>query len=123
MTDETMHKTSALMALRLDRGLARQVLQVLVGARKRIEDPSRWTKGRFRQVKDGHACYCALGAVRASRAPHYLKAEAMGRLEKVLSHRVGHWNIVNFNDREATTHEQVLEVFDQAIADLREFLS
>jgi hypothetical protein len=85
--------------------------EILIAARKRIEDPKNWVKG---QLRDGDAV-CALGALyevapdRSSlQSPVYLAYEALTNLIPGAAPQLG-----NFNDQH--THAEVLALFDRAI--------
>lgn len=95
-------------------------------AKAGIEDPARWCKGVYARDQYGievdsrseHACtWCALGAVRAfadspdSSWPFYGAASALNRATPE-----GYDGVHEFNDREETTHADIMAVYDRAIA-------
>ena len=99
------------------------VIQILEDAKTFIENG--WTKGDY---TDGEGCYCAIGACRmaasGSTSVVSLWAEdgqestpyerAIQRLTDVLPGAYG--SIPTFNDAPETTLEDVLALFDRAIA-------
>ena len=73
---------------------------------------------KVRYVADdnpGMVCYCVTGAVSALRV-HY---DLLGALEMTFSHRpLGpFYNLATWNDAPDRTHEEVLDLFDKAIAE------
>lgn len=87
------------------------VHQMLVEARELIAHPSQWVKG---VMSNGDGAYCSLGAVHflGDKYGHTTRDQAFDALEKIIPHR----GIVGFNDAPETTHDDVLVMFDQAIA-------
>jgi hypothetical protein len=88
----------------------------LVAAKGLIDTPEKWTKREFEM----RGCLCALGAVAkaicvdpwdswedGSRA-----REAKNALDDACP---GGISIIYFNDRESTTHADLMRVFDRAI--------
>jgi len=101
-----------------------KITEILIGARKILSDPSRWTR-QF-QARDSAGaciawnqpeavCFCLMGAINragmtispSESAPAY---EAMDVLDTVID-----TSIPLFNDRPSTTHEDVLKALDKAI--------
>lgn len=103
-------------------------IEVLKQARELISQPHRWTKCAFARSKDKRVtsplahdayCFCALGAV--ARIDHWNKnghIEACKALDLVVrgKYKGKFETVAVFNDQTETTHEMVLEVFDEAIA-------
>lgn len=99
----------------------------LKAARKLIERPECWTKGQaakdvFGLVAYGEfdraVCWCAVGAVDRI-CGRYLKRfnTAIAALKVQMPADPGlHQNIFRFNDDPATTHADILALFDRAIA-------
>lgn len=97
--------------------------EVLRAARAKIEDPSRWLKGRYACDDGGftifeHSVYatswCAVGAVGAIVSPTSPEWwEATAYLRGQVSSRF--CSVQLFNDHEKTTHADVMRVFDRAI--------
>lgn len=100
--------------------------EMLRKARDLIADQARWTKNVFARDEYGYPCsvddgcaraYCAIGAIE-----HFARAEARTRdatewleAETRLQDAVGdNQSITEFND--SHTHEEVLALFDAAIA-------
>lgn len=79
-------------------------------ARKLIEDPAHWIKGASEDVIDGRQRYCAVGALATQES-------WLGEAYEALSTEVpSGWPVYLFNDDEATTHADVLALYDRAIA-------
>lgn len=112
---------------------------VLRKARELIADPARWTQGSYfrrgresREARPGHAfladiarepdCqYCAVGALMAGgrlAAPgnFIVSTAARAVVDRVLSRRTT-TALPTWNDDPARTHEEVLQLFDEAIAE------
>ena len=89
----------------------------LVAAKALIDSPSKWTKGAFRTSA---GCYCAYGAVIYSlpQDDDYSAREldAADTLQAALPSRFSTLSISMFNDRRATTHADIMALFDRAIA-------
>lgn len=88
----------------------------LRAARALIDAPERWTKGVF--CLDGK--YCALGAALAVSIPGLPIELALSDAVPASFHNYG-WHlrivrIVRFNDAPATTHADIMALFDRAIA-------
>lgn len=97
--------------------------EILVAARKRIEDRDRWTQGtlardsfgRVTDRDDPSACkWCLVGAVSCEGVPGSRElSDAYTILERALPGKfVG---IAQFNDHEDTIHVDILELLDEAI--------
>jgi len=97
-------------------------VKILRDARALIEDPARWTTGRYARDQDDYAVptdssdackFCAIGAI--SRVADLSPREAEDALEMVLRRQLAKdaW-ISQFND--ANPHAEVLALFDRAIA-------
>lgn len=85
-------------------------LEVLIAARKLIERPEHWRQGGG--SLDGAPPYCALNAL----------SVAIGQSEPLansaytcLAKLTGRYRVADFNDNHS--HEQVLNLFDRAIAE------
>lgn len=88
---------------------------ILVGARKILEDPAKWIKGDYER----NGCYCLVGALTWSAEEEPALDDAMARLQAEVRKRYGRsHSIVMFNDAERTTHADVLSVLDLAIASI-----
>ena len=97
------------------------IKQLLIAARKLIENPKNWTKRSFARTRSGKVTYnthpeackfCAEGAlIRAQRDFAGEVDLAVYALEKHVGLDV---YLTHFND--SHTHQEVLNVFDQAIA-------
>jgi hypothetical protein len=104
----------------------RDARELLRHARELLSDPTHWTKGAEARAEDGDecgieyaACWCADGAMRCA-ALRYGRAawrEAKPTIECLVPGLVG---LEQFNDMPATTHADVLALFDRAIAKLSE---
>ena len=79
----------------------------LIAARALIDTPEKWMKGAFQE----NNCYCVLGAVRSVDWRGGL--EVIGVLRRSLPE---YGSVVEFNDDPATTHDDIISLFDRAIA-------
>lgn len=106
-----------------------QIKVVLTEARKLITDPENWCQGSFHQVnEDGEWSHCAWGAVEAvvygrhgqkplrTKQPSVIRERATTALSDAIEARGRNISIGVFND--TTTHQEVLALFDEAIAAL-----
>lgn len=99
--------------------------EILEKARALITDPKHWTRGKFARDTCGSSvsvdsstatCFCTVGAVyRVSASVTVGHHEALDLLANELD-QLGRpsRSIPTFND--SSTHEQVLALFDRAIA-------
>lgn len=97
--------------------------EILVAARKRISEPSRWTQGAYARNQYGaitdHSapdavCWCVEGALlRETQGLVHLYNEAINYLDRLLP---PYTELHTFNDR--TKHAQVLKFLDAAIEKL-----
>ena len=94
-------------------------LQALKAARERISTPDRWTKGAFARSRDGNevhftsssaSCWCAMGALGIEAPSCYAPS-----LSKSIPKDSGAFTLAQYNDRPATTHEDIMALFDRAI--------
>lgn len=101
------------------------VVEVLKAAKAKIDTPEKWTKGYYARAKDGNirdatdkdACsFCSMGAI-------YSITDHMPEHGVLLAERVGAYliaamgtTVVDFNDRRAKDHEEVMAAWDRAIA-------
>jgi hypothetical protein len=94
------------------------VKEALIAAKAMIETPETWIKNEF----EAEGCYCALGAVSMvlTGDADYDKNWYIGSTDKValalaaqLPDRFAY--VSDFNDDPATTHNDVLQLFDRAI--------
>ena len=101
--------------------------EILVTARKRIEEPANWTQGFSALDYDGdpveptseHAqCWCMAGAVYSVLPEGIHGREAFEALERAICGEVNGDAIPNFNDDSRRSHGEVLAMFDHAIAAL-----
>ena len=105
--------------------------EVLIKARERIKDESKWIKGVH--ISDTHtswgepckstarcavgAVYSVLGRVDKKAVEIEVLAEALRDIEKTYYDYVpAEGNITIFNDRAWTTHADVMRLYDKAIA-------
>jgi hypothetical protein len=93
--------------------------EVLIAARKLIEDPGAWTTGEYARTATGRrcapwsmraVCYCAEGAcIRAARySGVFAEQHFIGSLRAEIDEEVA-----DFND--SADHASVLRMFDRAI--------
>lgn len=90
--------------------------EILIKAKEVITDPKNWTQGKFARNALGKTacptdfdavCFCSLGALKR------IGKSSSFHLQLRLNEAVG-GSIVDYND--SHTHEQVMEVWDKAIA-------
>lgn len=98
-------------------------VQILKDARALIADEKNWTRNAFARDSKGNevtpdkedaTCFCAIGALSrvVQQPPYYdLPGERLLGDEAWISGEIG---VAEFND--AHTHEDVLALFDRAIA-------
>ena len=98
------------------------IKQLLIAARKLIENPEHWTQGVMARNCDGHStyyrnggafCFCASGALQRVQADIGLTFDDLHRSMWILEGFCP-VDILHFND--SHTHQEVLNVFDKAIA-------
>lgn len=100
---------------------------VLRNARELISDPTRWTKGAFARDREGTAVpvslqsaqsFCAMGAcmkaLRERGQERFMPGLLLDKAAILLSG--GQSLTYNYNDHETRTHDEVLWLFDLAIA-------
>lgn len=95
-------------------------LEVLKAGRNLISDPQKWVQGTYAKNIDGWpiygnnaaaVCFCSIGAVQhVTGMCHNIETETVC---EVLSNAAG-MHIAYYND--AHSHEEVLAVWDRAIA-------
>ena len=99
---------------------------LLTRARARIAKREHWCKGAYAATKDGYETepwleeaqqWCAVGTVMAGTKSEIATRRAFKRLVKCLPTGYG-GQIWRFNDDWRRTHEEVLALFDCAIAQL-----
>jgi hypothetical protein len=98
---------------------------VLVAARKLIEDPAHWTQGSYARDAAGNkvsenspkaTCWCTMGALYKVSGCHGVFTGAGGRAIEVLARAAWdeyHRGVVVLNDQFG--HKAVMQVFDKAI--------
>ena len=87
-----------------------QVVKDLRAAKALIDTPEKWCKGA---IKRGDS-YCALGAILYG-VKHKNRERAETALRGALDRKWG-WLVAPFNNDPETTHTDVLDLFDRAIA-------
>lgn len=106
-------------------------------ARDLIADPERWTKGAYARHRDGELCaiedkgacqWCAIGALfwatdvadtdEADEEIEDISTErfAMGMLYDATCALGARGGVAEFNDAPERTHEEVMALYDKAIA-------
>ena len=99
--------------------------EILVQARKLIEDPDHWIQGCFAEREDGTpvetysseaCCFCAMGAVRKSGLTELgvTHARAMRFLDSAAQKTCG-CNAISYNDDLDRRHGDIMHLFDVAI--------
>jgi hypothetical protein len=90
------------------------VKQNLIAAKLLIDTPEKWGQGEYAQ--DG--CFCAIGALAEAMNIDPVSAKlSMTREFKTLRDSVPEpfYGVWRFNDDEATTHADIMALFDRAI--------
>lgn len=103
---------------------------IIRGAREILSDPKRWTKGSWRFIDpDGEECYCLEGALGAcvgeplalldskGLTPELREADEFLRTRLPNSPLRPHRYLQSFNDDYMTTHEDILQFLDNALAE------
>ena len=97
---------------------------MIKNARKLIERPENWTKGRYITMEADYLSYCAVGALKTARnqlqreiAPHRHKEvyDAYWSAFPMFPNRLSDCMLVKYNDKPERTHEEILTLFDQAV--------
>jgi len=92
------------------------VLEDLIAAKALIYTPDKWIKGSF----NFHGCRCAMGAMFSvlGSTGEWSQSREDSLLSAVTEALPENWggNIVGFNDSSYTTHADVMDLFDRAIA-------
>lgn len=109
---------------------------LLIAARLLLSDEENWNKGKYALTSNGEhkygghpdaVCWCSKGALQAFHEPepynNYqdVRDNAQRVLHSMINKHQDDWDstgIVSFNDNERTTHEDILNLFDAAIASL-----
>ncbi|HWU19350.1 MAG TPA: hypothetical protein VN155_16840 [Devosia sp.] len=93
------------------------VKENLIAAKALIDMPEKWIKGTFHAwMPSGTECFCLAGAVieASSHDTDGLReAETISALVGALD---GFDTVIGFNDAAATTHADIMALFDRAIA-------
>jgi len=103
------------------------VRERMVLARGLISDPAKWTKGAFARTREDRVCgvrtvgavkFCMSGAMGQIGSLHDdLHAEAIKVVMEAMDAQGTDQRFVsNWNDAPERTHEEVLAMFDKAIA-------
>lgn len=123
---DTTHEQ--IMAL-WDRAIAKTAAYVvadnLAAAKAVIAKPEQWTQktyardaddGAVAALDEGAICFCTLGAVKVATGEHILTPNypIVKLLNEVVKAK-GYSSIISFNDLYNRKHEEVLQVFDEAI--------
>lgn len=105
--------------------MARTTAEFLKQAKRLIDTPSKWGKGKYYDIRDGKKCYCAMGAIMVTAPDSYAQKEralialtaATGAPPRTIrfSSMASSGVIIAFNDDEKTTHKDVMDLFDRAI--------
>lgn len=105
-------------------------LDILTAARNILADPTAWTKGEFAKGKSGRAvspfgpyatCFCAIGALQRAAGRELAKADRKTSnsyvdARAVLEAETPRQIVTMFNDSPQTSHEDIIGVFNLAIA-------
>ena len=111
---------------------AQRTHDLLVAARAKIEDPAGWTKGVMARSSLGDSvmpnspkasCFCTVGALHAAgmdpNARDFTHDPAVTLLADLIPGKPRPFPVealTTFNDEPLTTHVDVLNLFDRAIA-------
>lgn len=102
------------------------VLKILKDARELLSDEKRWTKGMWARTaammptdskSEDAVCWCAMGAL--CRVIDYDRDASEFRMATAYLTEAlppSWWGVSVFNDAKATTHADLLAMFDRAIA-------
>ena len=110
--------------------MSTQVTKLLTDAKLLISDKANWTKSAYAKDDKGRTvecfseeatCFCSLGALhRASGTAfveHTVERDAINILHESIPRDDCGWrSIAVFNDAASRTHEEVMKVWDDAIA-------
>lgn len=99
--------------------------EILTNARAKIERPETWIKGddardavgKVVTPSDLAACrFCAYGALHAAAGGRVASGESYACLMALKPASEMHDGLQDYNDDPATTHRDILDLFDKAIA-------
>lgn len=102
-----------------------EVLALLRAARELLSDERRWTKQTMARDRWGitikvdstaAASFCSLGAIERSKTFDEDALVACEALEQVIYDHQQELSVSEYNDHDKTTHADVLDRFDEAIA-------
>lgn len=101
-----------------------QLATDLSAAKALIDTPEKWTQGTVARDANGemveHArdavCLCAFGACRVAIGPYADVSPLMEALRRAIPTENAAPTTVSFNDHPDTTHDDVMALFDRAIA-------
>jgi hypothetical protein len=102
------------------------VSEILIKAKAEIANPARWTREAYARDEDGQAvdifdpnatCFCAVGAIRRQtptprviNMPIEYAVMAVNEVARAKARTIYH-----HNDHPETSHEDIIQVFDEAI--------
>lgn len=98
--------------------------EVLVLAKEKISTPDKWTKGVGARNSKGEwinvfskdaACFCSIGAIMNVCENISIRLETYKILRNSFPSIFNNYTVASFNDSYATTHDDVMKVFDKAI--------
>lgn len=98
--------------------------EVLVLAKEKINSPEKWIKGYVAQNANGNVvnpwendatCFCSVGAIMCVTKNIEDRLEAYKILRNSFPSIFNNYTVASFNDSYATTHDDVMKVFDKAI--------
>ena len=97
--------------------------QLLIAAKKLIENPEHWTRGSMARNAEQNpcpvdseqvTCFCMMGAISAAHLKGSYSLLTPGQVWNVIAREIRTDSIGFFNDTH--THQEVLDVFDQTIS-------
>lgn len=107
--------------------MAKTVKEILVCARELLTPPGAWIQGEAAQTKDGlivsakdenAVCFCAVGALERCADTYAGNTYRQAYLKLIAQGAKRQGSLVRWNDEDSRTQEEVLAVFDAAIASL-----
>lgn len=88
---------------------------ILIDARKLVD--AGWIKGELKRTHEGKAYFCASGAIREAYWKTDDNGQASYKAREYAQHYTANLPMHEYNDRPKTTKEDILWMFDWAIAE------
>lgn len=96
-----------------------ELKKFLIKTKELIDTPDKWMKGAYLgRNSDGNECRCLKGALIAVEVPNILIYDSyLNKIKQsIADYTKSDMEIVTFNDLETTTHQDIMNVLDHAIA-------